>query len=431
MSRRLIKYILFFMVAAVFMACSATKEKEKPKTTAAIPRVDVLPQKKEKLEYTTKLDDRTETRIAQAVALGREGRSVEARQSLEAIIKTEPKAYAAYYNIGILDERAGKFETAAASYRRALDIEKDFTPALINLVRVELREGKNALATAESYIKKSPNNFEHQYAKLEAMLGTGRDSEAIAIIRNLLKKDEASTRLRYYMGVAEFHQGRYLLCQFVIDQALSISTQDPEIYFLKALVDQKLDMPIEAQKSVDRALELNPNYLEALWLKGIISYETRNIVQARELFTRAMAENPSIPALYLNLGNVLKTQGMGDAAEAKLKEAEKLAPRDGDVMFSLGALYLSLDGLKLKSISGMPRLKLAEQYFLKAKEQWRDGEQKKLADEFLMKTKRAEEILQAEMDAAELGADPFGADPFGDSADPFGDNAGTSPSRVD
>lgn len=421
---------LLWGMAILVLSCSSSQDKEKVQSAGEVLRFDTLPQKKEKQEYKTKVDVQTESEISRAVALGNSGQSEEARRALESVIKAEPKAYAAHYNLGLLDERAGKFDSAALSYRKALEIESDFSPALLNLVRMELRQGKDALGTAESYIKKSPNNFEHQYAKLEALLGSGKDKEAVEIIRVLLKKDEASTRLRYYMGLAEYHQGRYLLSQFVLEQALSIATDDPEIYFLKSLVDLKLENSIEAQKSVDRAIELNPHYLEALWLKGIMSYETRNITQARELFTRAMAENPTLPAMYLNLGNVLKTQGLADEAEQRLKEAESLAPKDGDVKFSLGTLYLSLDGLKLKSTSGMPRLKLAMQYFEQAKGLWTQKEQRALADEFIAKTKRAEEILQAEIDAAELGADPFASDPFGDQAPAESNSTGAS-QRVD
>ena len=370
------------------------------KQTLSDEELDKLPQKK--VEQKSEIKIAAKADIRHAIELAEEGNVEAAIRQLEKVIANDPSAFLAAYNLALMYERVGEYDKANATYRNCLAAEPTYSQALLNLVRLELREGKNALYTANNYIEKNPDIFEYQYAKLEALLGSGKDEEAIDIIRRLLKTDEASTRLRYYMALAEFHKKRYELSLYALQQALSITNEDPEIYFLLALVQLKFDNTIGAQEAIIKALNLRPDYLEALWVKGIIDYETRNTDEAEAIFRKMVMQNPTLPEAYLNLGNVLKTQRKGDEAEEYLKKAEALSPKSGDVKFALGALYLNIDPLPLKSISGMDRLNLAKRYFQDAQSLMTTKADKATAKDMINKTDKAIQILQAEQEAAEL-----------------------------
>lgn len=353
--------------------------------------------------------DDSATDVENALEQADKGNTSLAITSLKSTVKKYPKSFIAHYDLGILYERQSDDIQARAEYRSALSVEPNFTPALIQLVRLDIRNNNisGANSIADQYIKDNPKTFDHNYAKIEVLIANKDYDEAITLCRSLLQKDEANATLRYYLAATEYERGRYRLAEFIIGESLEIDPNDPEALFMRARIHQALseeDVSLvpSIASDLDRVIDLNPDHLEALWMRGVIYYEASNYRKAEEYF-RAMIElSPKTVSGYINLANTLKTLDRGPEAEKLLKQAKTLDPNNGLVDFSLGTLYLNTELIKLPNMKEMDRLKLARVQFENAQKNWTSKDDIELAKGYIRTTDDAIESLQAMLDAEAL-----------------------------
>ncbi len=339
--------------------------------------------------------------VEAALETAKKGNVSTAITSLKSVTDKNPKAFLGFYNLGVLYERQLFTSKAKEAYENALKAEPRFTQALIQLVRLNVRNGNKseAISVANRYISANPGVFEHNYAKLEALIANGQYDESIALVRVLLKRDEANAKLRYYLALAEFHKKRYRLAEFMVNESLEIDNDDFEALFLLARIHDVLSEEDVAlipgvASTLDRVLELNPDHVEALWRRGVIYYEASNYTKAEEFFRHVIELNPSIVGAYIDLANTLKTQNKGPEAEQLLNKAKTLDPRNGLVDFAMGTLYLNFELIELPGMDNMARLKKAKTCFETAQANWTSKDDKDLAKGYIRTTDDAIETLE-------------------------------------
>ena len=339
--------------------------------------------------------------VEAALESAKKGNVATAISTLKSVTDKNPKAFLGYYNLGVLYERQLSTSKAREAYENALKAEPRFTKALIQLVRLNVRSGNKseAISVANRYISANPGVFEHNYAKLEALIANDQYEEAIALVRVLLKRDEANPKLRYYLALAEFHKKRYRLAEFMVNESLEIDNDDFEALFLLArihdvLSEEDVSLIPGVASTLDRVLELNPDHVEALWRRGVIYYEASNYTKAEEFFRHVIELNPSIVGAYIDLANTLKTQNKGPEAEQLLNKAKSLDPRNGLVDFAMGTLYLNFELIELPGMDNMARLKKAKTCFELAQSNWTSKDDKALAKGYIRTTDDAIETLE-------------------------------------
>ena len=426
------------IAALAFSACASDKTKDKSTKTAASVSSkshkvdDDSPAAKKKVErtvYNTDAIDASASEIEAAIKSASNGNTATAISSLKQITNKNSKAFLGYYNLGILYERPLDTANARTAYENALRAEPKYSDALIQLVRLLIRSGNtsSAISVANQYITANPDVFEHNYAKLEAMIAAGQYEDAIALVRVLLKRDEANSKLRYYLASAEFEKKRYRLAEFMVSEALEIDPDDYEALFLRArihdaLSEEDVSLIPGIASTLDRVLELNPDHIEALWMRGVIYYEASNYTKAEEFFRHIIDLNPTIVGAYIDLANTLKTVDRGPEAEQLLNKAKKLDPNDGLVDFSLGTLYLNIELIQMPGMKDMDRLKLARTQFENAQKHWTSKDDINLAKGYIHTTDDAIETLQAMLDAEAL----FGSSSSSSDSDSNSNSSGSN-----
>jgi tetratricopeptide (TPR) repeat protein len=71
--------------------------------------------------------------VDHGIAAQAKGHNAAAAAAFNAAIAKDPSNYVAQYNLGVVDEAAGRPDAARADYRRALVINSEYVPALVNL----------------------------------------------------------------------------------------------------------------------------------------------------------------------------------------------------------------------------------------------------------------------------------------------------------
>ena len=160
---------------------------------------------------------------------------------------------------------------ARSAYESALGAEPNFYPALLALVRIDIRNGDTgkAIQTANQWIARHEDIFNYNYAKIEALIADTQYESAISQCRALLKTDEANARLRYYLASAEFEKKRYRLADFIVGESLEIAPNDAEALFLRAriydaLSTEEVSLIPKIASTLDDVIALNPTFIAAL-----------------------------------------------------------------------------------------------------------------------------------------------------------------------
>jgi chemotaxis protein methyltransferase CheR len=104
--------------------------------------------------FRTLLDNNAQSPLGNtgmAILLANQGREVEARERLNAVVESPKVPVEAYFMLGLLDERAARPEDALASYNRALAVDDHFLMAHFNRAWIYKRMRKDAEFKAEMH----------------------------------------------------------------------------------------------------------------------------------------------------------------------------------------------------------------------------------------------------------------------------------------
>ncbi len=332
---------------------------------------------------TTKVDRRTASDVESAVREARQGDRREALDDLERLLGGDA-GYLAAYNMAIIHEAEGATKKAAQKYQQALSKTPDFSPALLNLVRLYLRNGQtsDADAIARKYMDMRPENMSHRAAHLEVDLKKGQYEEVIRSAKKILRRDEKNVGAMLAMAEANMALERYELARAILDRAADIEPERAEIYFKYGAISDLEGSSAAAIDGYKQAIERRADYPEAHNNLGVLYHEARDYQAALSEFEAAIKWAPAFREAYLNKGNALKGKGSFQKAAKTFEKALEIDPEYGDALFNLGILYLDSD---FEGMDKIPELRKSIEYF----EKYKSVKSSRLSDDDL-----AEKYLQ-------------------------------------
>lgn len=93
--------------------------------------------------------DASAATYADAVKLKQQGKIAQAESAFSDLLKTTPNNVLAIEQLAVVQSWQDKFDDAIANFKRALEIDADYTPARIGLARVSYWKGQRTLALKE------------------------------------------------------------------------------------------------------------------------------------------------------------------------------------------------------------------------------------------------------------------------------------------
>ncbi|MFB6264563.1 MAG: tetratricopeptide repeat protein [Bradymonadaceae bacterium] len=306
------------------------------------------------------------SQIESAVEAASSGNYERATRVLERLSDHPKKGHLASYNLGIVREMKGEDKAAVRAYQQALSTNPGFSPALLNLVRLHIRQGRigPADAAADRYIGERPDNLGHRVAKLEVLLAQNQYETVVRKAKEILRQDEKNVDAMVAMARANFHLERYELAEAILGRAEELAADRAEIYFLYGLVAQAKGERDRAIQNLEKAVSMRARFPEARNALGLLYQEAGDYQAAAEQFEKALKTYPEFKEALLNLGIAYRGMGKFREAEASFKRVLELDSDYADAYFNLGVLYLDN---KLSGIEKIPRLEKAIDFFRKYK----------------------------------------------------------------
>ena len=330
------------------------------------------------------------------LALQGQDKLAQAVQSYQRAITIQPALFMAHYNMGVVLHELGRFEQAAQSYRRALAIKPDFAEA--------------------------------HYELGVTLSGQGWAEDAVQCYRRALalKPDHAEAHLNLSIALREPDQVEESLA--CCDRALALRPDFVEVYVQKAFKLCKLQQFDESLACCDRALALRPDFDRAFMQRAGTLLDMGHQAEALDTYRQGLALKPDelfesfdiygafLFALNYQIGSTPETMlaeacAFGERVERKaapfLRSDHSPDPDrrlriglvSGDlgqhsVGFFLQNVVESLDPDKLEvfAYATAGRKDALNERLRRSIPHWRDVHVKKLSDEALANTIRADGI---------------------------------------
>lgn len=276
----------------------------------------------------------------QVATLIRDNRFAEAEKELTAILRVTPELPVALNFLGTIRGKQGRLNEAELLFLRAIQNDKSFTGARMNLVYLYLlkRAPEKAISQLNEVLILEPENAEARVMLGDAYLAKNDLQKAeenyLAALNGRL--DNAGA----LFGLAQISRlkGETRETAIYLNRvgSLTADSKSPEFLYKFALEALRVGLSDEAKSALERALVLRakePSYLLAL---GIAWLRKGNLFEAEKLFRRLLEIEPANAQAQLHLGYVLLNQKKYGEARVWLEKSVRPGVAIPEVFYYLG-----------------------------------------------------------------------------------------------
>ena len=273
-----------------------------------------------------------------------------AEAQFEQATQVDPKAYQAFYSLGVVRERKSNASGALSAYAKAIAVVPDYEPAIVSYGVLTAREGNSS--EAEQYLNgrlaKMEKSAAVTTALAEVMSIRGESGSAQKLAQQALKinpdyRPAMVTLVRDHYRSRRLDLALYSL-QGILDgygpENPPRDKDNPEALLIRGLIHKERNERAAAMNDFRRAIELRPDLAEArVQLAGYL-LESGNAAEAAPHLEWALRFERDNLLARLNLGDAYRLLGRTNEAKQQLEWVAEKDPKLAQVRYSLGLLYL-------------------------------------------------------------------------------------------
>ena len=235
--------------------------------------------------------------------------------------------------------QAGRFEEAAAEFRRALEANPESVPALINLGTTlgRLEDVEGAMEQFRRAIELAPANTTAQLNLGSMLAANGRLEEAITHLEQAALYAQEDPGIRWELAEAQRRAGKLEDALLHYQAAYRLAPPGEMARFREAQVLIELGRSAEARDSLEEGLELIPRSLNlsivlARILAATSDLEVRDGVRAQELALMVVGAAPTLRAVETAAMAYAEAGLCDKAAEYQHRAIEAAMDRDDQTL---------------------------------------------------------------------------------------------------
>jgi tetratricopeptide (TPR) repeat protein len=212
---------------------------------------------------------------------------VRARDDLERLVAGSPRSAEAHHRLGRVMQLQGEWAEAAASYRRALEIDPEYVAALIGQGEVEAQLGRHdsALQRLDDAIEIDPHQAEAHLAEGRVLEAQGKIDEALAAYFRSLELEPNSPAVSLRVATLQLARKQTDQALARLDQVIEMAPDDPEAHHQRGLAHLALKHPSRAVADLRFAAEHLQNRPEVFYHLALAlnaDHKTADALQATE-----------------------------------------------------------------------------------------------------------------------------------------------------
>ncbi|MFZ1086360.1 MAG: tetratricopeptide repeat protein [Terracidiphilus sp.] len=203
--------------------------------------------------------------------------------------------------------------------------------------------GQTDKAKAEftALAKKYPKNLPVQLGYVHILLQTKDLSAAQSVITELLKSHSKDPQVAVLNGIVLLNNGKANDAVIALQGAVNNAPKDAFIQFWLGKAALAKGDPSLAEKSFQQAAQLNPRGVDAQEELARMASQRGDINLLSDVAEKTIAANPRFPGGYIWRAAVDLSRKSEDKAEADLKTAMDVAPRNAQAYLMLGEIRLT------------------------------------------------------------------------------------------
>ena len=286
-------------------------------------------------------------------------------------VSAEPKAYEAYYALGVTNERMGKNGDALEAYRNAYKLNPNYDAAIAAYGFLLYKQGSKT--ESENFLSdqsaKNPKALGVMTALAEIKSLQGDSNTAQTLAGNVLTQEAKYEPAMVLIARDHYRRGRTDLATYVLsaildgqktaeekEKGLPAKASPPraphnaEAHFLRAVILQKQNERLAAAKWFESAVKLRPDLVDAQLQLGLIRLEANDAEGALEPLRRTVMYSGGNTEAHLALGDAYRLVG-GRGGDAK-KEYQWVISATGSpaqlkalAQYDMGLLYFLTPGM--------------------------------------------------------------------------------------
>ena len=337
-----------------------------------------------------------------------------AKNQFVSATQADPKAYQAYYSLGVVRERLNETSGALQAYRQATTIVSDYEPAIVAYGVLLARTGKpdeaNDFLSARQ--AQMPKSAAVTAAMAEVKSIQGDSGAAQRLAQEALKKNPDYRPAMITLARDHYRSRRLDLALYALkgildgygDENPPRDKNNAEARLLRGLIYKEQGLKAAAIPELQKAIELRPDLVEARVHLANYLLESGNATEAAGLLETALKYDSVNVLARLNLGDAYRLLGKAAESQRELDWVVKTDPSVAQAHYNLGLLYLfsqSVPGLTPGQAADKAISELEQ--FKKLKPRTAGGAPDD-SDELITRAKTQKALVEAK--AAEAAAPP-------------------------
>ncbi len=273
-----------------------------------------------------------------------------AKNQFVSATQADPKAYQAYYSLGVVRERLNETSGALQAYRQSTAIVSDYEPAIVAYGVLLARTGKpdeanDFLSARQAQMPKSAA-VTGAMAEVKSIQGDSGAAQRLA--QEALKKNPDYRPAMITLARDHYRSRRLDLALYALKGILDgYGEENPprdknnaEARLLRGLIYKEQGLKAAAIPELQKAIELRPDLVEARVHLANYLLESGNAAEASTLLETALRYDSLNVLARLNLGDAYRLLGKTAEAQRELDWVVKTDPSVAQAHYNLGLLYL-------------------------------------------------------------------------------------------
>jgi len=311
-----------------------------------------------------------------------QGRYQEAQETLEKVVRADPKSATGHYYLGIARRSLGLTDLARDSFAKALElspqmqqasvalaglqVQKGFhdealrltdralsseAPAPVYLVRARAMLAKGDLKEGEALLQealsRNPASLPALALLLNLYTSQGKTAEAVQRLTGLVQQHPRNAGLHFLLGVGYFSVKDFARAEASIRQAIALDPRTPQVHTLLGNIYLAKGEVEQAKTHYRKAIEAEPRNVSNYIALQIQYTKEGNWEEAKKLGEKARELDPASPFIASELARLyLDHGGNVNVALSLAQEAKQKVPNDPSIAATLGWAYYKVGSFK-------------------------------------------------------------------------------------
>ena len=264
-----------------------------------------------------------------------------AEAAFRKVLTVDPRAGAAYANLGVIAMRRKQWDHALALLQKAEKLDPKMAGIRLNIGLVKYRRGDYAGAKPPltSVLRDQPDSQQARYLLGLCNVFTEHYAEAVSVLEPLWSQQSNNFMYLYVFGIAAHGAGRKELDEKALSRLLEVGGNAPEFHLILGKAYLNRDEPEKAVVELERAATGNPNLPYVHFSLGVAYVHLHQEERAEAEFGKDLAVEPDLPDTYEALGDFYLRAGKNDEARKFFEEALKRNPKMASALFGVAKIH--------------------------------------------------------------------------------------------